>query len=332
MGSVQLHNRNLSLECCKLAAACFVVFLHVPFPAPYGGLVSCLARFGVPLFFAVSGWFSLGASPKTLAKRLKHILLLELAGDCLYLLERCLVEMHYGETLLQSLLRRVPDAREMAGWLVWNIDPFAGHLWYLSASTLCYGLLWLWSRGKRRVGRGVYLAGLVLLAAHFAMGEFSSFTGIRVDYRVPRSGLFMGLPLFLLGMGVRQYRQRLSRWALPMVPGGIILSILEWRLFGGYDLYLGSVILAAGLLLLTDRKPSVPKWMEKPAAHLGRISATLFLTHLLFADLYQEFFQIKAAGILGTAEPHIRPLLLLGVSLLFSIFWTGVTTRRKGDR
>lgn len=53
--------RNQTLECCRILAAVFVVFLHVPFPGTVGKTVNCLARFAVPLFFAISGWFSYGA-------------------------------------------------------------------------------------------------------------------------------------------------------------------------------------------------------------------------------------------------------------------------------
>ena len=50
----KLH-RNETLECCRILAAVFVVFLHVPFPGLLGKTVNCLARFAVPLFFAISG-------------------------------------------------------------------------------------------------------------------------------------------------------------------------------------------------------------------------------------------------------------------------------------
>ena len=60
MGTTLKNTRNLSLECFKLLAACFVVFLHIPFPGTFGQLTVCLSRFAVPLFFAVSyQWMNL---------------------------------------------------------------------------------------------------------------------------------------------------------------------------------------------------------------------------------------------------------------------------------
>lgn len=68
--------RNQTLECCRILAAVFVVFLHVPFPGTVGKTVNCLARLAVPLFFAISGWFSYGAEGRKLLRRMGRILLL----------------------------------------------------------------------------------------------------------------------------------------------------------------------------------------------------------------------------------------------------------------
>ena len=184
--AIKTNTRNLTLECCKLMAACFVVFLHIPFPGDFGALVVCLSRFAVPLFFAVSGWYSYEAAPKKLARRLANILLLELMGDVLYIGWRCIREVLSGEVLLGSLVNQVPDGQAMKLWLLWNVDPFAGHLWYLSATALCYILLLLYHplRNKSRGYQPLYFLGGILLAGCFCMGEFSGFTGISVDVSI----------------------------------------------------------------------------------------------------------------------------------------------------
>lgn len=314
------NTRNLSLECCKLLAACFVVFLHIPFPGTFGALVVCLSRFAVPLFFAVSGWFSYGAPAKKLLLRLRHILLLELAGDILYIAWRCIRECLSGEALLWSLMGQLPDPAQLKLWLLWNVDPFGGHLWYLSATALCYGILWIYTLLRKEKKYGLlYGAGLLLLAGFFAMSEFSRFTGIRVDYRVYRSGIFMGFPLFSLGMCLRQHRGRFP--GLPLLAAGILLSILEWQYFGGYDLYIGSVLTAAGILLLTDRHPGLPGRAAKAAASFGSVSTVVYLVHLLLQEVYSHFLQYSLELGLGSREPWLRPLLILAASLATGFLW-----------
>ena len=66
----KLGQRNLSIECAKLIASFFVIFIHIPFPGTVGHGINCAARCAVPLFFAVSGYFSYRTPCGKLAKRL----------------------------------------------------------------------------------------------------------------------------------------------------------------------------------------------------------------------------------------------------------------------
>ena len=64
-----MNMKNDCLNVCKGIAAFFIVFIHCNFPSPVGGMMNGLARFGVPLFFMVSGYFSYGKGMDTVKKR-----------------------------------------------------------------------------------------------------------------------------------------------------------------------------------------------------------------------------------------------------------------------
>ena len=68
--------RNEAMELFKLLASVLVVFIHVKFPGTVGSVTVSLARLAVPVFLAISGWFSFGTKPERLLKRLGHILVL----------------------------------------------------------------------------------------------------------------------------------------------------------------------------------------------------------------------------------------------------------------
>ena len=325
--TLKTNTRNLSLECFKLLAACFVVFLHIPFPGAFGQWVVCLSRFAVPLFFAVSGWFSYGASPEKLGKRFVHILLLEIFGDVLYISWRCVRDYLAGESLYWCLRYQIPDVQALKMWLFWNVDPFAGHLWYLSATCLCYLVLWVCTRLGRKDYRPLSITGFVLLLCGFLMGEFSRFTGFRADYRICRSGLFTGLPVFFLGLFLRENREKLKTWGIPLALSGVAFSLLERRFLGIHDLYIGAVMTAAGILLATSRRPSVPGWLTKAAAGFGSVSTTVYLIHLLLQEIYGHYFQYALEMKLGSLENSLRPLLILGVSLLIGFGWNALQMR-----
>ena len=320
--------RNLTLELCKLIAACFVVFIHVPFPAPAGEWVLCLARFAVPMFFAISGWYSYGAAPNKLLHRMVRVLALELVGIAISLLFRAISAVYTGWDPIQALLSALPGREAMKLWLLLSDDPFSGHLWYLSASAFSYGILWLYTRsGCRKWGYiPLYVLGAILLAAHFAMGELCRYTGLRVLFKIPRSGFFFGLPMFLMGMFLRQYRDRLLRKGntpalVLLLVLGTGMSLAEWKFFGVYDLYMGLLISVPAVLLLTGRHPGVPRGLEKAAALCGSISTGIYLIHITVRDGYQAFFQWRLEPHMGASEPWLQPLIILFVSLAAAALW-----------
>ena len=298
----KLH-RNETLECCRILAAVFVVFLHVPFPGLVGKTVNCLARFAVPLFFAISGWFSYGAKPEKLLRRMGKIWLLEAVG--------------IGLTVLSKGFRvGLPDAAALSKWLLLNVDPFAGHLWYLSAMACCYGFLWLYTRlacRNRKNYLPLYGLSGLLLACHFAMGNFADFTGIRVDYTLYRNAWFFGIPMFSMGLFLREFSGKLPRkgtWAALIL--GFVLSLAERWILGPSDLPVAMPLAVAAILLLTAEHPALPEnrpVLRRAAAHFGAMSTVVYLVHLIISEA------------LPLENPMLRPLAVAALSLMTAAAW-----------
>lgn len=328
------QNKNQSLEICKLIASFFVVFLHVPFPGTFGGAVSCLSRFAVPLFFAISGWFSYQTGPEKLAKRMGRILLLELAGIFVHFLWGVALTMYQNRSFGEFLGELVPTASEIARWIVLNIDPYAGHLWYLSAAALCYGVLWMYVRflGREPIGyQPLYVLGVLLGAMHFAMAEFGGSVGLGVPFQLYRNGLFFGLPMFLMGLFLREHHLRLlenfsltARKLVLLLGAGILLSLVEWKGLGGYELHFGTLVMVVSLLLLTALCPEVsgrfPR-MGKLVPRFGTLSTAIYLVHLVIYDVYLGFFRWRLEAVLGSGEPWAAPVLVAAGSLTAAAVW-----------
>ena len=88
-----------------------------------------------------------------------------------------------------------------------------------------------------------------------------------------------------------------------------------------------AVLTAAGILLATSRFPAVPGWLTKAAAGFGSVSTAVYLVHLLLQEIYGHYFQYEAEIRFGAAEPWLRPLLILGVSLTVGFFWNALQKR-----
>ena len=220
---------------------------------------------------------------------------------------------------------------EFLGWLLLNVNPFSGPLWFLNALLWCYGGLWLLTVIQKRLPisyHPLYILGAVLLACHFLLSRFAPMLGLSVPYQLPRSALLLGLPLFFLGLLLGQFRTFLSRkcssgqLALMMVLFGL-LCLLEQHFFGGAELYLGTLPMVISLILLTIQHPSLPApaSLHPLLSRLGPWSTGVYLIHLIVLDGYTVFLISKATQILGSWEPFLRPLLILGGSLALSILW-----------
>lgn len=333
--SIITRQRNLTLEICKLIAACFVVFAHSPFPGRFGEIIQGLAHCAVPLFFAISGWYSYRVSVNKLLRRMGHVLLLELVGICLLKLWSVFAAFYTGQDLLAALMPTLPSVGGLGAWLLWLEDPFESHLWYLSASAFCYGVFVLYDRLLRRHGYApMYLVCGILLCANLAMDELSCYTGLNVHFKVPRNGLFLGLPMFSLGLLLREYREQLlarlgTRHLLILLVLGIGMSAAECSRFGSRSVYLGTLPLITGLLLLTSRHPGVPRWMERAAVCCGPLSAVIYLVHLVICDVYLGFVQWRMQQYFGRAEPWIHPLAVLAAAAAIGMVWQAVAAWRK---
>ncbi len=317
--------RNQSMDLAKLIASFFVVFLHVPFPGQIGQIIGCLARFAVPLFFILAGYFSFQASSRTLLRRAKHILVLIAAGSALHIFWQLLSPLLWGGTLQDGISTLSLTCDDFWGWLLLNINPFAGHLWFLSALFRCYLLLWLYTRiqGASPSCRPLYWAGLALLLANFLLGQYAGALGLSVPYQLPRSTLLTGIPLLCLGIFLREYSQRIalsSRMLAALMVLGGILSLWQQHRWGPSDLSSGIVILSVCVVMLLSRHPNLPL-PAFLASRFGPWSTGVYLVHLVVLEYYRALRQYPLQQALGAQEALLQPIWVLGVSLLVSILF-----------
>ena len=61
--------QNDMLDLLKCISIYSVVLAHVPLPGQFGRAICALAKFSVPVFFLISGYFSWGKDSRTLGRR-----------------------------------------------------------------------------------------------------------------------------------------------------------------------------------------------------------------------------------------------------------------------
>lgn len=334
---IETRERNQSIELCRLVAAIAVVFLHVPLPDPIGGWIGCMARFAVPFFFLVSGYFSFARDSAWAKRRLWQVLKLNVYATLPFLLWKYL-GFYRGSSLLDFLRWEVFPKNAFMDWLLRHINPAAGHLWFLAALVPCYGSLWLYGKlreGEERNNHPLYLTGFFLMVIYFLFSTILPINGTAVPYMTYRNGWFLGLPLFLLGMFLHEHEETIkekfhltTRNLGLLILAGILLSLLQYRAYGTTEVFLGTIPEVIGLLLLLTSHPTLPgKLLKKAAAHLGRISTVLYIIHILILEVYETC--ILPIASLPAREPWLAPFLIAGISLVIAILWDWLLFRIK---
>ena len=335
------------MELCKFIASFFVVFIHASFPGSLGSAVDCLARFAVPTFFMISGYFNYQATSSQIIRRIKHLVKLFILASLARLLWNCIsIELHSGSTI--AYLRTfIPESDELVSWIVLHKPPYTGHLWYLNAMIACY-LVFL---GFVRFGgeestnyRPFYTLCSILFTYLFAFGIFAPISGTDSPLIV-RNGWFLGLPMFGAGLFIRQYQEKIftnfqlsGKKLVLLLLAGILLTFMQWKTFPIGMMAFGTLIEVLALMLLMVSHPKIfvrSKRAEKIVLKLGPLSMWIYLFHLTLIIAYEDVCQQTLQAVLGELEPYLYPLIIAAASLLTAIAFecfTGLLRKpRKGN-
>lgn len=310
-----MKTKNDCLNVWKGIAAFAVVLIHCTLPGVPGEIIKGIARFAVPLFFLISGYFAYGREDAVLRRREIHILRLYEGAVAVYYLWAAIRYFLSQRTFAQMGAELFPDGgRTVSDLLFFNRTAMAPHLWFMGALVYCYLFYRLLAR--KRLEERAYLLIPVLLAANLLLGEGRGLTGIAVPVRWIRSFWLTGFPFFLWGSWFacreKQGRLQLHRGAgMALVAGGMLLSSVEC-LWSGYDeLYVGSILTAGGLFSLALAFADLGK--GSLLARIGeRDSANIYLWHMLLRNFAALAFLM--AGVYETMACQLLMPFLVGAA------------------
>lgn len=345
--TIQKADKNQSMDLCKMIAALFVLSIHVPFPGAFGSAIELIGRFAVPMFLAITGYFNYGANAATIARRMVHIVKLTVFACVFYMFSNSLNAYFMGVPVWDFLSwdQVTPGLPVLMRWFILHWNPFSEHLWYLSAVTLCYFLLWLYvsAFGEKPVNyRAVYLIGLFAGGLLIYTAILLPWTGNGVDCHVYRNGWFTGIALFSLGLFLHEYQDtlfcnlHLKNWHLVVqILFGFVLALCEWRCGIAGEVTLGHLILLPALMTLLIRHPRLP--VKSPVlitliSRFRSLSTAIYILHCAFIWVYDRFFQPLFYSFMGDAEALFRPFGVLILTLIGAVIWDQVDIYRSKKR
>ena len=321
--------KNNTLELLKLFASYMVVFIHVSFYGNLGLAIDALARFAVPFFFLVSGYYSYKITEEKIKKRIKNILNLLLLSVICYTIFEIICLLKYNRAGLSLLLNKYTKPGTYINLLIFNEPVSSGHLWYLFAVLYVYVIFYFVTKFKIKE-KVIFIVSAFLLLAHILLGEGLSILGIEVSVPIVRNFALMGIPFFTLGLLVKKCEDKVRNipncliFVFALI--GTFESIISRFLFGENELYIGSLFLLVAVVCLVIKGKDIkyPSFLTK----LEGCSTYIYIFHIMISTVFQIVYGIVGIDIYSSMVlANLHPIIICVVSTIFSYIFIKLTNK-----
>ena len=233
--------RNHSLDILKFILAYEVVMLHCC-QAPYI-IVRPIVDSAVPCFFMISGYLIYSEIVDYYRDKLKRGII-KIALILLWSSLLCGVNDIYKLIVFHDIGNFTIIS--LYDFILFNENPFAFHLWYISA--YLYTLVFYFVLVRKHVSiriswiMGIWLAGIILIVSYIIFYH----ENIRFIY--VRNFLFQGIPFFGWGMILKMYKNYFVQFRTCHIAISLLLMILLAILLKSIESYSIETFLFSGII------------------------------------------------------------------------------------
>lgn len=322
------------LDILKAICAFFVVCIHVTFQGQLGVGVASLARFAVPVFFMITGFFYDKTVFNNKEKhQLKKILILLVSSDVMYYLLRgfkAALEGSFSKYIAETF-----TLKRLFEFLVFNKTVSSGQLWYLGAILyvlLIFGVLRKFVPQWEKVA---YIITPILLVCNFVLGRYLFFSGSEF---IVRNFLLTGFPCFTIGMFLKKYEKKtefiknsnfLSVVLIAVFTAAVFLEktvLTRLNATPNREVYISSILLAA-VLVIVFSKESWNGSKLKITKTVGRKFSSLIY---IFQSLVVHFVGVVVLNLnLKSLYIPIAPIVIFVATTVFSACYCFVKEKLK---
>ncbi len=295
-----------------------VVSIHVKFPGYFGQSVQAVARFAVPFFFMVSGYYYFHEDCKVVGwggKKIVHILKVCLGAYVFYLCVAILQNIFLGDAIeFNFSLSHI--ARVVLFTVPSNVPQ---QLWFLIALLEVY-VVWLFI-DLLNARKTAYFMAVAMFLAMISLAQGVWFVkGYKIGPNYYRNGIVEGFAFFTLGYYLHDKEARLmlsNKVLITVIIISALLSIVEGFLCGCvFGVHLCTYSFVTCLFIYA---------MKNSQRHSGLIqkmgkqySMYVYILHIFVWRSFDRL--LKSIHIDGNVTVlWIRPFIVLGFSLLMSM-------------
>lgn len=288
------NRKNVTLELVKLFASYMIVFIHVSFNGNFGVIMDSLARFAVPFFFLVSGFFSCNITHDKIKKRAKHIAKLIVFSSVLYVCFRVGENAIKGDIPnISSYLGKYLDIKNWIRFFFLNTTVSSIHLWYLFAILYVY-IIFYFVKKLHINEKMIFAFSFGLLFLHILLGEILSAFDIVIPYVFMRNFALMGIPFFGIGLYVKKHCNRLyhipNKVIIMAAAAGVFSTVISRYFFGKNELYIGSLFILFAVVVIFIKFSTI----HYPSAinSLSDCSIYIYIFHIIVSTLIKDLYTV----------------------------------------
>lgn len=336
-----VHKKQYELlNVLKIIAAFFVVGIHVHFPGDFGRGFIAVARFAVPFFFMVSGFFSYYENKDVLGvkykRKIKHLVTIFTGSFVLYLAYECLAHA-VGGSLMQYLGNRF-SLTAIGEFFIFNHPRVMEALWFLPA--LIYVTLVFFFFEKKGITKKMYFLIPVLFIAGVILREMPEFIqglpSLFSKAYLCRNWLFVGLPFFMTGHFIRANEEKLTKKFPDVILFIIMLvstaeAVAVDMLHTQKSLYIGTFFAVTSLFVFALKKEGKVK--SGKLAFLGaEYSLYVYILHIMVKNVLMKILSFGIFAPVGEILTPVMPVIVFVISLIASAVYCIMKSKIKSLR
>lgn len=315
--------KNTTLELLKLFASYMVVFIHVRFYGGFGTTMDALARFAVPFFFLISGFFSYKISSDKIKKRIKHIAHLLVFAVLCYTFFNIFMLLFDGDIDgIVPYFSEYLNLKTLIKLFVLNVPVSSLHLWYLFAMLYVY-IVFCFVTVFNINEKVMFVVSFFLLSLQILLGECLSAFGVVLGISIVRNFALMGIPFFVLGLFVKKYENRFRTIpnqvpVIAIVLGGLE-SILSRHFLGKSELYIGSLFILFAFVIIWMKYSNIklPRFFDV----LSGCSTYIYIFHIMISQIIIKIYALLHLDYSSSAFlVNIHPIIVCIGSTVLAYF------------
>lgn len=317
-----MKEKNSFLYILEAIACISVIMIHRKLQGTIGDILIVLARFAVPLFFLISGYYNYEASDEKLKQRAIKLLKTFLIISSIYL----------GCNFIFGLLTNTNQIqityREILALVLFNLTNFIeGHLWFIVALIYTYiANIFIPKKCKKLF---LFLP-IIPVIAFYGLQLVKPNLGGHILTAITRNWITIGIPFYVIGSIIREKENKIkisNTFLIMLIITGMIGSISEFFIVKNIlnvkylgDLYLGTIITTISLFILAIKNPKLVKF--KPLEDIGmKYSMIIYLIHPLYIKIINlglKYFNLEISNIFVILIVFICSYITAYVYLKFS--------------